>query len=59
MAEALTFENVESAAPVINENTISKSTNNLSFESIESSSDTDNQIKQNEKPQLSLRNKQS
>ena len=53
MAEALTFENVESVTPTVNESNVITN-NNLSFEGVESFSDTDNQLKQTEKPQLSF-----
>ena len=53
MAEALTFENVESVTPTVNQSNVITN-NNLSFEGVESFSDTDNQLKQTEKPQLSF-----
>ena len=53
MAEALTFENVESVTPTVNQSNVITN-NNLSFEDVESFSDTDNQLKQTEKPQLSF-----
>ena len=44
MAEALTFENVESVTPVVNENTVN---NNITFENVESISEIKPETKKN------------